>query len=72
MANRVQVKNKLREVFGDRCYWCGKTMHIPKYGMHDPSAAMNPNVETLEHHLQKKKGSKLMMHLRLAHRGCNI
>jgi len=69
---RIHIKKKLRQAFGDRCYWCAGVMRKPNYGENDPSASSDPDVETIEHHLQKEKGTNLFMHLRLSHRRCNI
>lgn len=62
-------KQRLINIFGDRCFWCGEVMDQPKYGEPDE---FNENMVTLEHHIQKEKQSKLDMHLKLAHRRCNI
>ena len=71
MSKRIQIKKSLRKAFGDRCYWCGGVMGLPRYGEKDERVRDDLNIETLEHHLQKEKRSSMVMHLRLAHRGCN-
>lgn len=46
-------------------------MRIPRFGEHDPEAAVHPAGMTIEHDLQKRRGSGLDIHLRLAHKVCN-
>ena len=68
--NRKRVRTRLREVFGDYCYWCGLKMDFPRYGEIDP---YHENMATIEHHIAKKKNKgNEIYYLRLAHKKCNI
>ena len=71
MKKRRPIIERLMEAFGTRCYWCAGEMIPPPYGRSDVDWRNNPSGMTLEHDLQKKKGSKHEIHLRLAHRRCN-
>ena len=67
---RQKTRTILRELFGDKCYWCGGVMEFAKLGIAHPNM---PEMATIEHHLAKESGnSKFMPSLRLAHKRCNI
>lgn len=71
MASRTRLRERLRHAFGERCYWCARPMRFPTPGVPMPDWRTDPKGATVEHHVQKQKGTELEMHLRLAHRRCN-